>query len=484
MPPSLSELRQTLLLHSLEETDALGKVVPLDARERATREAGDEAEFLTARSTSLLRQCSERVRRAVDWGVHPPWGWMKYGPAGLIVGALLVGWFSNELGPDRIINILAFPLLGLILWNVAVCSFMLVAEFRKGPQKAPQRLFPEEARLREQLEKRVLHEVTDPAERELMSRSVMNFLRTWREKHRDQVAAKSKLVFHLAALTLALALVAGMYVQGLRKEYRAAWESTFLDAPQVHSLLNVILGPASKLSGIAIPAEWEINYMRIRPGEPVAAAAGSAAPFIHLWAVSAGIFIFIPRLILIGLAAKQFKRAAPDWSAELASIEEKARAESAGQTAVVDVLPVYFEPETSTAEAIRQCVLQVWGGKTRLHFQSKMELGEEEEALAEWQPATSGTVLAFSFASTPEQDVQGEVIQQVAARSPKLLIVTDALGFEERHGSLPEFEQRMAQRKAAWQRVIGTQHAWINLTQATVKQPLQAIDALRAAGII
>ena len=113
-----------------------------------------------------------------------------------------------------------------------------------------------------------------------------------------------------------------------------------------------------------------------------------------------------------------------------------------------------------------------------------MELGEEEEALAEWQPATSGTVLAFSFASTPEQDVQGEVIQQVAARSPKLLIVTDALGFEERHGSLPEFEQRMAQRKAAWQRVIGTQHAWINLTQATVKQPLQAIDALRAAGII
>jgi hypothetical protein len=313
---------------------------------------------------------------------------------------------------------------------------------------------------------------------------VLHFFRNWHQKSARFLTAKSKIIFHLAALALAGGIVAGMYFQGLRKEYRAAWESTFLDAPGLHSLLGVALGPATKVTGISIPPVEALAAMRLHPDEIQSNpnAGGNAAPFIHLWAATAGLFIGIPRLLLLALALKEAGKTKPDWTADLDELEKKLRVQSTGQTAVVDVVPVYYSPEPSAAEAIRSVVLQVWGGKTRLNFLAPVELGEEEEYMAQWQPSETGTVLAFSFANTPEQDVQGELVKSIteSPNGSKLLVVTDALSFEQRHHALPEYHERLRQRQAAWQRVLGEDVAWINLSLATKSDLLTDAANLRS----
>ncbi len=470
-------LRQILFLQSLEATDALGKVMPHEQRERATREAPEDETFLHARTQKLLSTASEPVRRLADWMAHPTWRWFRWVQIGLPLAAFLVGWLTNELGSERIVNIIAFPLLGLILWNVLVCGWMLVAELRHRPAKA--RPWPQH-RLREQLEKHLSATVPDSVQREILSRSSLNFLTLWRERTAGTMRAQLKFLFHLGAWLLAGGIVASMYAQGLRKEYRAGWESTFLQPSSVQTLLGVTLGPASALTQIPLPTTEALAKMQLHDAVASAPEAPNAAPFIHLWAATAGIFIGIPRLLLIALALREARKQRPQWEPELTAYAAAARQAAAGQVSVVEVLPVYFTPEAASAEAIRQCILQQWGGKARVNFLSPMELGEETEYLAAWTPASHGTVLAFSFASTPEQDVQGEVIQQVAARASNLLVVTDALSFESRHGTLPEFPQRVAQREAAWRRVIGDTLPWLNLTPQVVKHPLSAMDALRA----
>jgi hypothetical protein len=102
---------------------------------------------------------------------------------------------------------------------------------------------------------------------------------------------------HTAAAALALGLIAGLYLRGLVMDYRAGWQSTFLDAGAVQALLGVVLAPAAWLTGVAVP---EVAPLRLAPG---AAASASAAPWIHLLAATLMLTVVLPRLLLAGRAA-------------------------------------------------------------------------------------------------------------------------------------------------------------------------------------
>ena len=89
------------------------------------------------------------------------------------------------------------------------------------------------------------------------------------------------MALHLAAVAVAAGALAAMYLRGLGLEYRAGWDSTFLDAQAVHRWLNLLLGPASALSGIALPEPAQLEALRFStgPGE-------NAARWIHLYALT------------------------------------------------------------------------------------------------------------------------------------------------------------------------------------------------------
>jgi hypothetical protein len=119
------------------------------------------------------------------------------------------------------------------------------------------------------------------------------------------------LVLHVVAAALALGLIAGLYLRGLVLDYRIGWESTFIDAPLVETALGMLLGPASALTGIAIP---EVAPLRLAPG---AQATASAAPWIHLLATTLLWVVVVPRAVLALVAHWRARHRARHFSLPL-----------------------------------------------------------------------------------------------------------------------------------------------------------------------
>jgi hypothetical protein len=131
-------LTSVLLIKAVEETDRAGTLIPPADRAAATRETtrgaggsavtdrglagarlSEEAQrLLTRRAELLRRQLVVRypfVDTLLGLARGPAWaGWLLIGLA-LTLGAAL-----STLDGSQRINILAFPLLGLVLWNLVV----------------------------------------------------------------------------------------------------------------------------------------------------------------------------------------------------------------------------------------------------------------------------------------------------------------------------------------------------------------------------
>ena len=82
---------------------------------------------------------------------------------------------------------------------------------------------------------------------------------------RPLLAANAARAFHLAAAAVAVGLVASLYVRGVAFDYRAGWESTFLDASGARALLAVLYGPASWITGIPVPGVPELEAADLLP---------------------------------------------------------------------------------------------------------------------------------------------------------------------------------------------------------------------------
>ena len=56
-------------------------------------------------------------------------------------------------------------------------------------------------------------------------------------------------LLHVAAAAVAIGLLGSMYLRGLVLDYRAGWQSTFLQADTVQRVLSTLLAPATALTG-------------------------------------------------------------------------------------------------------------------------------------------------------------------------------------------------------------------------------------------
>ena len=122
LPLSPDDARRVLWVRCLEEADPTGGLVPAEARAAASRAVKDEddAAFLVRRA-ALVKE----IPGVPEAPQVSPGGWLarlpSWTPMAVLVAALVLGWSTNELGTAGTLNLLAFPLLGLILWNLSVC---------------------------------------------------------------------------------------------------------------------------------------------------------------------------------------------------------------------------------------------------------------------------------------------------------------------------------------------------------------------------
>ncbi len=459
------DARRVLWLRSLETsspspfwTDADRDAVGAQALRRLGEAADRQAwvierarlasEWLAQRPAARSVACPAAPSTLVGW-----WG------VGLLAVALLAGLFTDQMGNTQRFNLLAPPMAALVVWNLAVYVALgaraLVGARRRMPARpqAPAPTAPDGAAA-----------ASAPAWTDLMA------------PVRLQRAAAG---LHLAALAVALGAVASMYLRGLSVAYAAGWDSTFLDAAQVHAVIHAWLGPAAALLGLSLPDVAGMAALRFSAGP-----GASAAPWIHLHAATVLALIVLPRAALAAVAARRTQRLLAQVPVPLddaygrALAQEFARRRGRPATRAL-VLPYNLHldtPRRTTARAALQTALQQHLEQdVEVMMAAGLALGAEDDLPAALDTAVSGlapepsdsahqVVALFAMTATPEPAVHGRFIAALQARQRRaadhrggratVTAVLDASAFRARLAAVDR-APREAQRTQAWRALLG-----------------------------
>lgn len=457
-PMNPEDLRNILLLAAVEEADEGGLVLPTKDRREGSAAAGaplpanpgpgKEDRFLAARASELL----ERLH-----GRFPGTAWLDPGapahasrhPAivfAVIVLAAVAGYLTNELGPERRINILSFPLLGILAWSLLVYLREAWLFLTRRTPMLPDRWFERTA------QGAAMEERDDPASR-VLTQARHLFEKRWARLSAPATAARLKALLHLAALVLAASAVAGMYVKGLANEYRAVWESTFItESTTLRSLLGLVLGPAAALTGESLPAAGELDLIR-----GTDAAGENAARWIHWYALTISLFVLVPRAVLAllwrlrsaGLARSlPFRETAPRYFGRLL-------ATSSGSARSVALVPYAFEPDEDTKAALVRRLEDEFGAAVAAVWLPSIAFGKEESP-PDLPEDCAETVPVFSLASTPERETHLEVSRTLSglAPNPVRFVLLEGGAFDRKAGDFPDADERRAAREEAWRKLF------------------------------
>ncbi|HET7729258.1 MAG TPA: DUF2868 domain-containing protein [Usitatibacter sp.] len=471
------DLRAVLLVKAIEESDREGLVLPPADRAAAAREAlreagtppaspaadgggavldGKDQRLLAARARVLLARVV--ARHAFVGKVMAMLGPSPAVGLGLVVLGLVAGGALASLDGSHRINVLAFPLLGVVGWNVAVYVVLLVLALRRGGTRAtPMRIAM--ASLGHGIARRLI--ARSRAFNAPLADALKAFAAEWLDSARALLMARAARSLHFAAAALGAGLIAGLYVRGIAFDYRAGWESTFLDAPAARTVLALLYGPASWITGIPVPDAAQLEAMRWRDG----AGGESARRWIHLMAASALVYVVIPR-VLLGLAAA-FAAMRLALRAPLpASLPAYFGSSFSGVDGVVRrakaiVMPYAAELSPGALAKLIAWITATGGGNVEVEARDTVPYGEEERYLESLGPRGGNEadmiVLPFSLASTPEVENHGAILAGVrdwildSRIKARLLVVLDEAPYAERMAHSPE---RLAERREVWRRFV------------------------------
>ena len=442
------------LVRAVEETDRQGELLAASARAEATRAALAEADDET---WPVRRAQALKDRLAEVWTFLPRLLRLSDPGQGLagptLIAAVLLGLSTNALGPDRQVHVLALPLAGILAWNVSVLVLMALrrvvpmgasawqgsgAWFSDLVMKRGRRwaqLLPAEAS-------------GDP---ELVRQSMSSYLRDWFPVVRPLVAARCRRLLHLASVAVLAGVVGGMYVRGLGFAYEATWESTFISRQQAASILGAVLGPASWVTGIEVP---EPVY------RPVGASssAADAAPWIHLWAVSALLYAGLPRLALAAVESLRLARLDRKLSVKLPNAYlSRLRSAVSPDVLRLELIPYSYRMSAATVDTLRARLLDVFGARCKVHLRSPVEYGSE----ADEADVADGHrfLVVFNLAQTPEVEVQADFVAGVARQlreDQELDVIVDGSTYLDRVGEDAAGRQRRDERRRTWDRTLST----------------------------
>ena len=473
-------LRSVLMVKAIEDVDRAGTILPPGDRAQATREAMRElgiapedagpafddtklAQALGNRAERLLGPLLERhpiVGEALGRTRTPAWIL-----ASLLMLAFASGIALSALDGSRRINILAFPFIGLIAWNLVAYVALAVAWLRRRARPARSAAGPwrwAQAILRRRIAPLVQRTARVHA---ALGQAIGRYAERWTEVGGAFIAQHARRWLHLAAVALALGLVAGLYLRGMVLRYDAGWESTFLGPAQVKAILGLLYGPASAWSGVALPQSVEaVAALRWT----ATGGGGDAAPWIHLIAGSLLGFVLIPRLLLAGFATATLTflarpGALPEGLRAYASATFRGSAlvRSGGVTSVT---PYAYEPSDAALAGLGRWLASVTPGELRLERRPSLRYGEEDMAAPGFASgahlAAERHVVLMNLAATPEAENHGVVIAAARdtahrARPPAAVrVVVDESAYAARLAGDSSLAARLDERRSLWREFV------------------------------
>jgi hypothetical protein len=379
--------------------------------------------------------------------------------------AFVCGLVLSVLDSRVRIEILAFPLLGVVLWNLAVYAVLAIAAVRRRPKRPSSGVGAAAGWVAWPLRwgwQRAAALVRQASfYHRPLAAALRRFADDWWPHAQPLMALQGKRVFHLAAAALAFGLVAGLYVRGIALEYRAGWESTFLTADQVRALLHLLYGPAAALTGIVLPADdAAIEALHWRGGS----GGGPAAPWIHLSAATALLFVVLPRLLLAAWSSVALARVSRSLTPPDALLPYArgvlGASDAAPAPAIVRVTPYAYRPDTASLAGLNALLQAAHGPGTRLDLGEPLAYGDEDDLRS--RPVSNGDVEAvlFTLAATPEAENHGAVLVALrdalarARSAARLLVMVDESPFVAHVRGDASFQARVEERRGAWREFV------------------------------
>ena len=461
------ELRCVLLVKAIEESDPHGELIPIADRARATRETQRAApapldavavtplatarlppaaeELLAARANRLKAQVATRfpvVDHVLAVARVPVW------LAGVLIAlSAVLGFAMSALDGSQRINVLAFPLLGLIAWNLLVYASLFVR-----PSLLPGVLGRTVDRQLTRLARKAA------PYHNLLASALGRFAHEWSQAMAPLFLKRATALFHACAAVVAVALIAGLYLRGIALRYEAGWESTFLQAPQVRAFIGLFYAPASALTGVPLPDVARLEAMRWDAGR----GGENAAPWIHLLAATALLWVVVPRLVLALVSAMKAWRRSGDLAMPDDAVPYFRKVFAGAQglvgRGVAAIVAYAYAPSTNALAALRTQLAEKLGGVVGGERHVVIRHGDEDDFLqdigAGVDPAAELLVVLFSLATTPEEENHGTLLAGLrdwlvkSGAALPLLVAVDETPYS---GQPPE---RREARRALWRRFV------------------------------
>ena len=294
------------LVSAVERADALHQAVA-QARQRGVPRPG-LADVVLARAQAIVERA--RARDAVVAALQtPPWRKVGY----LLCGAaLLLGLAIDRIANAHRVDVLAPSLLVVLAWNLVVYALLLWQALRRlgAPVPAATQALRWQAVWRWWLR----WSGGRPAQRGVSARIALQFQSLWLPRSQGLLALRTARLLHLCAAAWAMGIALSLLLRGLVVSYRVGWESTFLDAAQVHAIVSVLFGPLTAVFGLAPLTLQDIAAVQDFAGEGV---AGSR--WVWLYVGLLAMVVVLPRLALAawahGRAARLARRCVLDVDA-------------------------------------------------------------------------------------------------------------------------------------------------------------------------
>jgi hypothetical protein len=321
-------LQAVLLVHAIEQNDLAGDALSLEDRRQASQEAadgrplptagdgstpinGDSERFLTRRANALLGRL--RVRSPGVDRVLAAAGGATGLDRSILLLAFLLG-FGITFADGRRVDIFAYPLIGLVLWNLIVYVVLIVRTFRSSGQRNQpagtaaalresaalerdgflrrwlSRLYAN--RVYARIDALITHSIGFNAP---LAPGLRRFAADWREVGRPLFRERVRRLLHWSAILAAFGLIAGYNPAGMLRQ-AAGWGTTVFGPSSAHAALVALYGAASAVSGVTIPSGHDLQALA---WTSPTTGGGSPGPWLYLIDWTALLYIVLPRLIAV-----------------------------------------------------------------------------------------------------------------------------------------------------------------------------------------
>ncbi|MCZ2407544.1 MAG: DUF2868 domain-containing protein [Burkholderiales bacterium] len=299
-------LRSVTLAQALERADTAHTLVSTVEWDEATQQAlaaararGVQAvglgDVVCARAERIVERAS--ARDATVAALRLPRG--RALAWALPAAALLAGLVLDRIANAHRVDLLSPPLLAVLAWNLAVYALLLWQALRR-PGSPPALLQALPVALR-----RWRAPAGRGTRRGLSARIAAEFEALWLARSAALLARRAAAVLHLCAAAWAAGIALSLLLRGLVVSYRFGWESTFLDAAQVHAIVSVLFAPLTVLLGLAPFSAQDIAATQDFAGQGV---AGSR--WVGMYVGLLLLAVVLPRLLLAAWALWRAARSA------------------------------------------------------------------------------------------------------------------------------------------------------------------------------